>query len=836
MTARAGYGYSALPGRPGGRWPNGARLAVVVCVGIESYRFGDGHTEDVLSGVPAPDLVNTAWRDYGNRVGAFRLLDLLRRLRIPPTVLLNTDVYDEAPEVLAAARRAGAEIVGHGRSNSDSLADMSESDENDYLSDVAARIADHEAARPGGWSSPWLSHTPATLDLLVANGYRYLLDLRLDDQPVWLPTANRPAAGHSVQRRDQRFQHHDRPSGGRARVRRHDRRRVHRAARGIGRSAVGDEHRAALLHQRHALPFPRREPGPRERGGHGWRLVDHTAGDPSGGRRSPGVVPLQHSCRGAPMTSDAPAVTASTEPDIPVASIVDYSLSLMRNGIRSQILRGVSLDIRPGEILGLVGESGSGKSVLALSLLGLLPHSAHPAADGAVTVGTVDMLRAPEADRRRVRRETLGAIFQDPMSSLNPTMRIGRQIGEVTHDDAESVRLLETVGVRDAQLRLRVYPHELSGGLRQRVMAAIAVAGRPALVVADEPTTALDVTVQAQLLQLLCELRDDFGCSVLMITHDLGVADQIADRLAVLHHGELVEIGAAAAVVRQPRHDYTRSLLAARLTLTMPRDDRFGTAADGEPDEPATPPAVRIRELRRVFSLRQRRGGREIAAVDGVDLDIASGEALAIVGESGSGKSTLLRIVAGLERPTSGTVTLTGSGGPQMVFQDAGSSLTPWLTVGELLGERLRPVTKDRSDVRARVVAALDAVGLPEEMTRARPGELSGGQRQRVALARATIIPPAVLLCDEPTSALDASLAKNVLTLIRDLRARIGMTVLFVTHDLAVARLMGDRIAVMQHGRVVEIGAAEQVIAAPREEYTRTLLAAVPTIAEGAAS
>lgn len=192
MTARAGYGYSALPGRPGGRWPNGARLAVVVCVGIESYRFGDGHTEDVLSGVPAPDLVNTAWRDYGNRVGAFRLLDLLRRLRIPPTVLLNTDVYDEAPEVLAAARRAGAEIVGHGRSNSDSLADMSESDENDYLSDVAARIADHEAARPGGWSSPWLSHTPATLDLLVANGYRYLLDLRLDDQPVWLPTANGP--------------------------------------------------------------------------------------------------------------------------------------------------------------------------------------------------------------------------------------------------------------------------------------------------------------------------------------------------------------------------------------------------------------------------------------------------------------------------------------------------------------------------------------------------------------------------------------------------------------------------------------------------------------------
>ena len=287
-------------------------------------------------------------------------------------------------------------------------------------------------------------------------------------------------------------------------------------------------------------------------------------------------------------------------------------------------------------------------------------------------------------------RELLGAIFQDPMTSLNPTMRIGRQIGERTHDDTESVRLLDTVGVRDAQLRLRVYPHELSGGLRQRVMAAIAVAGRPALIVADEPTTALDVTVQAQLLDLLRELRDDFGCSVLMITHDLGVADQIADRLAVLHRGELVEIGPAADVIRNPEHEYTRSLLASRLSLTMPRDERFTQdAGDAEP-------AMRIRDLHRTFTVR--RGGRifggssEIAAVDGVDLDIAPGESLAIVGESGSGKSTLLRIVAGLEKPTSGSVTLTGTGGPQMVFQDAGSSLTPWMSVGKTLGERLRPL------------------------------------------------------------------------------------------------------------------------------------------------
>jgi peptide/nickel transport system ATP-binding protein len=301
-------------------------------------------------------------------------------------------------------------------------------------------------------------------------------------------------------------------------------------------------------------------------------------------------------------------------------------------------------------------------------------------------------------------------------------------------------------------------------------------------------------------------LRDDFGCSVLLITHDLGVADQIADRLAVLHHGELVEIGKAADVVRNPQHEYTRSLLASRLTLTMPRDERFTSTSQAAERDSA--PAVDIRELRRTFSVRRGRGGsREIAAVD-----------------------------AGLERPTSGSVTLAGDGGPQMVFQDAGSSLTPWLSVGETLGERLRPLKLSRGEVRDRVTEALAAVDLPPEVTKARPGELSGGQRQRVGLARATMIPPSVLLCDEPTSALDASLAKSVLALIRDLRARIGMTVLFVTHDLAVARLMGDRIAVMQAGRIVELGPAEQVVSAPRENYTRTLLAAVPEIVEGAAS
>ena len=525
-------------------------------------------------------------------------------------------------------------------------------------------------------------------------------------------------------------------------------------------------------------------------------------------------------------TRTDPATPPGTQP---VAVVDDLTLSLVRNGRRHVVLQHVDLTIAAGEILGLVGESGSGKTVLSLALLGLVPHSARPEAAGSVRVAGVDMLRAEPAQVRRVRREALGAIFQDPMTSLNPTMRIGRQLAEATGDDDESVRLLETVGVRDAALRLRVFPHELSGGLRQRVMAAMAVAGRPRLIVADEPTTALDVTVQAKLLDLLRELRDDFGCSVLFITHDLGVADQIADRLAVLHRGNLVEVGPAAEVVRRPRHEYTRALLAARVALSSPRDERFAPA--GGDGQEAAEPAVRVRDLRRDYRARGGGGTRTLTALDGVSLDVAPGEALAIVGESGSGKSTLLRIVAGLETATGGSVTLRGAGGAQLVFQDAGSSLTPWLTVGELLGERLRRARLARAEVSRRVGEALDAVGLPVEVAKARPGEISGGQRQRVALARATMVPPAVLLCDEPTSALDASVARSVLALIRDLRLRLGMTVLFVTHDLAVARLMGDRIAVMEQGRIVELGDTEQVIGAPRERYTRTLLAAVPTIA-----
>ena len=579
------------------------------------------------------------------------------------------------------------------------------------------------------------------------------------------------------------------------------------------------------------------------------------------------------------------------------AEIENLTVTLTRRATATTVLRGLDLQIAPGEILGLVGESGSGKSVLGLAMMGLLPARSRPRIEGSIRVAGTDMVHGSAAAIRAVRRDHLGVIFQDPMTSLNPTMRVGRQIIEVHGDETEAIRLLSEVGVSDPELRMRVFPHELSGGLRQRVMAAIAVSGKPALIIADEPTTALDVTVQAQLLQMLRQLRDEVGCSVLFITHDLAVAAQIADRIAVLYAGRLAEIGPARDVLSRATHPYTVGLLKSRLSLTTPRDEVLATmrpepagvalrlagcayhtrcplvldtcrdtappltlvqagapghrracwrpeanvgqlAAEHEPPA-ARPPhtvtvnpltAVEIHSLTVAFTLKSgAQRAKPVRALNGVELTVAPGEAVSIVGESGSGKSTLLRVIAGILPPTAGTVRV-GKGGAQLVFQDAGSSLTPWLTVGELLQERLRPLKLGRIAAAARVEQALDRIGLPAEVARVRPPELSGGQRQRVALARATIIAPAVLLCDEPTSALDASLAATVLNLIRELRAELRMTVLFVTHDLAVARLMGDRIVVMTNGTIVETGAMITVINAPSHPYTRALLAAVPEI------
>jgi peptide/nickel transport system ATP-binding protein len=528
-------------------------------------------------------------------------------------------------------------------------------------------------------------------------------------------------------------------------------------------------------------------------------------------------------------------------PASPVVTVTDLRLSLRRGGgAAAQVLRGVSLAVGRGEIVAVVGQSGSGKTVLGLTLLGLLPASSRPVLAGAAVVAGVDMTLATQAERRRIRRTEVGVVFQDPMTSLNPTMTVGRQVTEAAGTREEAIRLMRAAGIPQPEQRFSAFPHQLSGGLRQRVMIAMAIAGNPSLIIADEPTTALDVTVQAQVLRVLRGLRDDIGCSVLMITHDLGVAAQVADRIVVMRSGEIIEEGLASRVLAAPAHPYTQELLRARLDLGTnpepsepadppPLPTAGGQAPAGAKRAPASRPLLALTEVTCDFQVRDSAGRRvNLQALRGVTADVAAGESVALVGESGSGKSTLLRAIASLERGWKGGIEGPRRDDIQMVFQDPGASLTPWLTVRELLTERLRRTVSDRAARRARITQTLEMIGLPESTLEARPGELSGGQRQRVALARATIVPPKVLLCDEPTSALDVSLAATVLHLIHDLRRELGMTVLFVTHDLGVARFIADRIAVMYLGRLVEVGPADVVIRDPKHPYTKALIAAVP--------
>ena len=561
-------------------------------------------------------------------------------------------------------------------------------------------------------------------------------------------------------------------------------------------------------------------------------------------------------------------------------------------------VRGIELGVARGEILALVGESGSGKSSAALALLGLLGEG-HSAArlDGEARVLGVDMLGEPSEERRELRRRRLGAIFQDPTTSLNPTMTVGHQLTEAAGGVERAVELLSAVGVPEAKPRLKSYPHELSGGQRQRVMIAMAIAGDPALVVADEPTTALDVTVQAQILQLIRKLRDDLGCAFLVVTHDLGVAAQIADRIAVCYAGRIVETGSAVDVLTRPTHPYTAALLRSRITLRSERL-RALTTLPGEPPDlrapppgcpfaprcehridqcdailpelqevhdrpqlsaciranelrevlaaPSSPtelvgvrperldqdahPALRVRDLHKEFKVRGQGRRARLKALRGIDLSVSPQECLALVGESGCGKSTLLRVVAGLTDADRGSVEVRGEERPQMVFQDAAASLTPWLRVGEQITERLQSAGTSRRESAARMREALERVGLAADVAEQRPDQLSGGQQQRVAIARAIVVPPPVLLCDEPTSSLDVSLAATVLNLIGTLRRDLGMAVVFVTHDLAAARFIADRIAVMYLGRIVEIGPAEKVAGDPAHPYTRALMAAVPDL------
>ncbi|WP_108447375.1 ABC transporter ATP-binding protein [Halomonas denitrificans] len=505
-------------------------------------------------------------------------------------------------------------------------------------------------------------------------------------------------------------------------------------------------------------------------------------------------------------------------------------------------VKDLSFTVHEGETLALVGESGSGKSVSSTAALGLLPALARPT--GAIRwhggAGNEDLLRVAPKRLRQIRGNEISMIFQEPMTSLNPLHRVGRQIVEVLAKHtvlrgrdarARALELLEQVGLPEPGRRLASYSHELSGGQRQRVMIAMALACEPKLLIADEPTTALDVTVQAQILSLLKDLQRRYGMAILFITHDLGIVRHFADRVCVMRGGERVESGETAALFADPRHAYTRMLIDAE-----PHGRKAPVPADA-------PLLLEAHDLRVRFPLNRRlfRPTTYFEAVRGIDLAIRRGQTVGIVGESGSGKSTLgralLRLLESRGEIRFGDTALDGldSAGMrplrsrmQVVFQDPFGSLSPRMTVGEIVGEGLRVHAPElgRRERDALVQEALHDVALDSTMRHRYPHEFSGGQRQRIAIARALVLKPKFLLLDEPTSALDRSVQATVIALLRDLQERHGLTYLFISHDLAVVRALADSVLVMKDGVVVEQGDTEALFQAPREAYTRELMRA----------
>ncbi len=506
---------------------------------------------------------------------------------------------------------------------------------------------------------------------------------------------------------------------------------------------------------------------------------------------------------------------------------------------------GISFRVDQGEILGIVGESGSGKSVACYTLLGLIPQPPGRIAGGSARFAGRDLLRCSEGELRSIRGSEIALIFQDPMTCLNPYLTIGEQLIEpliyhrrTSRADArrQAIELLREVRISEPEKRFDSYPHEFSGGMRQRVMIAMALIGEPRLLIADEPTTALDVTVQADILRLIRELQQRRNIAVIFISHDLAVVAQLAHRVAVMHEGRIVEQGPVDDIFTDSQHPYTRKLLAA-----MPR----GAKRPAPAPEPGA--LVEVRNLCTRFRDRHGRGAeqRYINAVDGVSFDIHRGEILGLVGESGSGKSTLGRSLLQLLPVASGSVRLnatelTGLGRRamkpvrrrmQMIFQDPHASLNPRMTVFDTLAEPLlwhRLAT--RKTVTSEVLTLMDEVGLARSAVRKYPHEFSGGQRQRIAIGRALATRPDFVVADEPVSALDVTIQAQILALILDLVARHRLTMLFISHDLAVVRQVCDRVLVMHRGRLVESGATEAIYRTPQHPYTRSLLAAIPAV------
>ncbi len=518
-----------------------------------------------------------------------------------------------------------------------------------------------------------------------------------------------------------------------------------------------------------------------------------------------------------------------------------------QGGATTHAVRDVSFEVGKGETVALVGESGSGKSVTALSTVSLLPESAE--VDGSITYDGEELLGVDESALRRVRGNDISFIFQEPMTSLNPLHTLEKQIGETlsVHQGlsgeaarARIIELLEKVGIRDAESRLSAYPHQLSGGQRQRVMIAMALANGPDLLVADEPTTALDVTIQAQILDLLAELKDREGMSLLFITHDLGIVRKIADRVCVMQGGQIVESGPTADIFAAPKHPYTQKLLAAD--------------PSGAPDPvPATAEeVVRTEDLRIWFPIQRgllRRTVGHVKAVNAATLAVRAGETVGIVGESGSGKTTLALAILRL-LSSAGPIWFQGDNiqgwsskalrplrrDMQVVFQDPFGSLSPRMTVAQIIAEGLTIHEVDpHRDPRDLVADMLTEVGLDPAMMDRYPHEFSGGQRQRIAIARAMILRPKLVILDEPTSALDMTVQVQIVDLLRSLQRKYGLAYLFISHDLKVVRALSHKVIVMKQGDVVEMGDVQEIFDAPKTAYTRQLMAAAFDLKAGAA-
>ncbi len=527
-------------------------------------------------------------------------------------------------------------------------------------------------------------------------------------------------------------------------------------------------------------------------------------------------------------------------------SVRDLSVAFAQGGHEQIAVDHVSFDIAPGETLALVGESGSGKSVSALSVLKLLPYPAASHPSGQVLFEGKDLLALDEKALMRVRGNDITMIFQEPMTSLNPLHTIERQIGEILklhrgmnekQSKARTLELLHEVGIREPEKRLGAYPHQLSGGQRQRVMIAMALANEPKLLIADEPTTALDVTVQAQILELLADLKTRNKMSMLFITHDLGIVRRIADRVCVMTKGKIVEEGPTAEVFANPKHEYTRHLLAAE--------------PKGEPPaaNDAAPVVMKGDDIKVWFPIKQgffRKTVDHVKAVDGIDVTVRAGQTLGVVGESGSGKTTLglalSRMISSEGRIMLGDKAIDDFSFREMkplrremqiVFQDPFGSLSPRMSVSEIIEEGLR-IHQPKLDADARdslVVDVLKEVGL-DPATRFRyPHEFSGGQRQRIAIARAMVLNPRFVMLDEPTSALDMSVQAQVVDLLRDLQKKHQLAYLFISHDLKVVRALANEVIVMRNGKVVEYGTSRQIFENPQTDYTKALIAAAFDIA-----